>query len=307
MFDAININRVAFEIPMPQFLQNWFPNLGATLPIYWYGIIIVIGIALGAWWAARELQKRQLGVKAIDEFYNGLIIVVFAGYFFARLTYVVLDIIDGAQYTSLGQVFNFRAGGVNILGGFVGAVLVAWFYVVWRRLKFWHYADVAGPALLLAQAIGRWGNFINKELYGPPTGNGWGLLIEPQYRIAQYSDLSVYPADTTRFHPTFLYESIALFVGFLLLVWLNNRFRDKWEPGTLFGIFLIWWGGNRTWIEFFRPDQPTIGNSFLTYSMLVAFVITLFGVWLTLKKLDRLPEAVANKRKRPVKPRPRRN
>ncbi|MCB8950346.1 MAG: prolipoprotein diacylglyceryl transferase, partial [Ardenticatenaceae bacterium] len=220
---------------------------------------------------------------------------------------VVLDIIDGAQYTSLGQVFNFRAGGVNILGGFVGAVLVAWFYVVWRRLKFWHYADVAGPALLLAQAIGRWGNFINKELYGPPTGSGWGLLIEPQYRIAQYSDLSVYPADTTRFHPTFLYESIALFVGFLLLVWLNNRFRDKWEPGTLFGIFLIWWGGNRTWIEFFRPDQPTIGNSFLTYSMLVAFVITLFGVWLTLKKLDRLPEAVANKRKRPVKPRPRRN
>ena len=58
MFDAININRVAFEIPLPQFMQNWFPSLGATLPIYWYGIIIVVGIALGAWWAARETITR---------------------------------------------------------------------------------------------------------------------------------------------------------------------------------------------------------------------------------------------------------
>jgi len=75
----------------------------------------------------------------------------------------------------------------------------------------------------------------------------------------------------------------------------------------LFGFFLIWWGGNRTWIEFFRPDQPTIGGSFLTYSMLVAFVIALFGVYLVLKKLDRLPQGMATKRKRPIKPKPRRN
>jgi phosphatidylglycerol:prolipoprotein diacylglycerol transferase len=307
MFDGIIINRVAFEIPIPQFLQNWFPNLGTSLPIFWYGIIIVIGIALGAWVAARELQKRELGIKAIDEFYNGLILVVFSGYIFARLTYVILDVIGGGQYASLGQVLNFRAGGVNILGGFVGAVAVASFYVAWRRLKFWHYADVAGLALLLAQAIGRWGNFINQELYGQPTTASWGILIQPQFRIAQYSDLSVYPADTTRFHPTFLYESIALFVGFLLLIWLNGRFRDKWQPGTLFAVFLIWWGGNRTWIEFFRPDQTTIGNSFITYSMLAAFLIALAGVWLFLSKTNRLPKQVTTKRRRPIKPKPRRN
>ncbi|MCP4417049.1 MAG: hypothetical protein GY805_10530, partial [Chloroflexi bacterium] len=179
MFDGIIIDRIAFSIPIPQFMQNWFPSLGTSLPIFWYGIIIVIGIALGAWFAARELQKRDLGIKAIDEFYNGLILVVFSGYLFARLTYVVLDIIDGGQYDSFGQVFNFRAGGVNILGGFVGAVLVASFYVAWRRLQFWHYADVAGLALLLAQAIGRWGNFINQELYGQPTTAPWGILIQP--------------------------------------------------------------------------------------------------------------------------------
>jgi phosphatidylglycerol---prolipoprotein diacylglyceryl transferase len=307
MFDGIIIDRVAFNIPTPQFLQNWFPSLGDGLEIFWYGIIIVMGIALGAWVAARELQKRQMGVQAIDEFYNGLILVVFSGYLFARFTYVILDVIDGGVYGTFGQVLNFRAGGVNILGGFVGAVLVAAFYVAWRRLKFWHYADVAGLALLLAQAIGRWGNFINQELYGPPTTAAWGILIQPQFRMAQFSDLTVYPADTTRFHPTFLYESVALFVGFLLLLWLNGRFRDKWEPGTLFGIFLIWWGGNRTWIEFFRPDQTTIGNSFITYSMLAAFFIALAGVWLVLSKMNRLPKQVATKRRRPIKPKPRRN
>ena len=75
----------------------------------------------------------------------------------------------------------------------------------------------------------------------------------------------------------------------------------------MFGLFLVWWGGNRTWIEFFRPDQTTLGNSVITYSMLVAFAIALVGVWLVLSKMDRLPQTMGSKRKRPVKPKPRRN
>lgn len=306
MLDFINIDRVAFEIPIPQFLRNIFPTLGETLPIFWYGIIIVIGIAIGAWWAARELQKRNLGIKAVDEFYNGLILVVFSGYIFARLTYVMLDIIDGATYSSFGQVLNFRAGGVNILGGFIGAVVVGWLYVAFRRLKFWHYADVAGPAILVAQGIGRWGNFINQELYGPPTDLPWGIFIDAPYRLAQYSDLTQYPPET-RFHPTFLYESLALLIGFALLVWLNGRYRDQWRPGTLFGLFLVWWGGNRAWIEFFRPDQTTIGNSPITYSMMAAVGIAIAGVLVLLSRYDRLPALTGSRRRRPTKPKPRRN
>ena len=292
MLDGIQIDRVAIELPFWPYLE-----------IYWYGIIIVIGIALGAIWAARELKKRGYSEKKIDDFYTGLIIVVFAGYFFARLTYVFLDMLDGGVYSGLGDVLNFRAGGVNILGGFIGAFFVGWFYIKWKGVYLWDYADVAGPALLLAQSIGRWGNFINQELYGPPTEVAWGILIEPQYRLAQYADLGVYPPET-RFHPTFLYESVMLFVGFLLLHFLNNRYRDSWKSGTLFGLFLIWWGGNRAWIELFRPDQTTVGDTFITYSMLMSVGIALAGVLVILARYGKLP--VGSKRKRPTKPKPKR-
>ena len=302
MFDSIQIDRVAFSIPIPEFLQGL---LGTQLDIFWYGILVTLGIIIGVVWAAREIDKRG---QNVDELYNGVILVVFAGYFFARLTYVILDVIDGGQYETLGQVLNIRAGGVNILGGFIGAVLVAIVYLRWRKLKLWHYADVTGPALLIAQAVGRWGNFINQELYGPPTEKLWGILIDPQYRLAEYSNLAVFP-ETTRFHPTFLYESLALLIGFVLLLVLNGRYRNTWRPGTLFGLFLIWWGGNRAWIEFFRPDQATIGSSPITYSMVTAVIILLAGILVLLSRYDKLPESSRSRRRRrrAVKPKPRRN
>jgi phosphatidylglycerol:prolipoprotein diacylglycerol transferase len=294
MLDFIQVDRVAFRLP-------FWPH-----EIYWYGILITLGIAIGAWWAAREIERRK---QNVDELYNGLIIVVVAGYLFARLTYVLLDVItgNGARYTSIIDVLNIRAGGVNILGGFVGAALVAALYIRWRRLNFWHYADVAGPALLIAQAIGRWGNFTNQELYGQPTTLPWGIRIDPIYRLPQYSDLTLYP-ESTRFHPTFLYESLALFLGFILLVWLNGRYRDKWKPGTLFALFLIWWGANRAWIELFRPDQPAIGDSFVTYSMLAAIALAISGVLLLLARYNKLPETgkARRRRRRALKPKPRR-
>ncbi len=291
MLDNLQLDPIAFTLP-----------IGDGFPIFWYGIIITIGIAIGAVWASREIEKRH---QSVDELYNGLILVVFAGYFFARLTYVILDIIDGngARYTSLIDVINIRAGGVNILGGFIGAALIGIAFAKWRRLRVWHYADVAGPALLIAQAIGRWGNFINQELYGPPTDLPWGILITQPNRIFPYNDLVTYPPET-RFHPTFLYESIALFVGFILLTYLNNRYRKQWKPGTLFGAFLIWWGANRAWIEFFRPDQPAIGNTPITYSMVVAVLIALGGVLHLMNLYGKI--SFSRKRQRKViKPKPK--
>jgi phosphatidylglycerol:prolipoprotein diacylglycerol transferase len=291
MLDGIQIDPIAFTIP-----------IGDGFAIYWYGIIVTVGILAGIWWASREIQRRG---QSVDDLLNAAILVIFSGYIFARLTYVLLDVIGGTQYTSFLDVINIRAGGVNILGGFIGAAVVGTIYVKWRRLKFWHYADVAGPALLLAQAIGRWGNFINQELYGPPTTLPWGILIEVQHRIAPFNDLTTYPLET-RFHPTFLYESLALFIGFFLLVWLNGRYRDVGSPGTLFGIFLIWWGGNRAWIELFRPDQTTVGATFITYSMLASLALALTGVWIVLARNDKLPAFLDRKKPRVYKPKPRR-
>jgi phosphatidylglycerol:prolipoprotein diacylglycerol transferase len=296
MLDFFQPNPVAFTIP-----------IGDGFPIHWYGIIVTLGIAAGAWWAGREVQRRG---GDTDVFYNGLLLVVISGFVFARAWYVLQEIIagQGAQFNSLGAIINVRAGGLNILGGFVGAAIVAYIYTKWKRLDFWLYADVAGPALLIAQAVGRWGNFVNQELYGPPTQLPWGLLIGPEHRIAPYNNLATYPLET-RFHPTFLYESLWLLIGFILLIFLNNRYRDKWRSGTLFGLFMIWWGSGRAWVELFRPDQPKIGASPISYSMIISIAIALAGVLLLFYRYDKLPDsprARRRKRRRVRKPKPRR-
>jgi len=294
MLDGIQIDPVAFTIP-----------IGDGFPIYWYGILVTLGIAIGVWWGAREIAKRN---QNVDEFFNGLILVIFSGYLFARLTYVTLEAFAGRgdQFQTFLDLINIRSGGINILGGFIGAAFVGWLFIRWRKLNFWQYADVAGPAVLIAQAIGRWGNFINQELYGPPTTRSWGILIDAQHRLPQYSDLTQFPLET-RFHPTFLYESIWLLLGFIVLVALNSRNRDKWRAGTLFGLFLIWWGAGRAVLEFFRPDQPTIGNSSITYSFLMAVALVVAGVWVIMKRNNSTPEVFGRRRRRPVKPKPRRS
>jgi phosphatidylglycerol:prolipoprotein diacylglycerol transferase len=295
MLDFLHIDPIAFTIP-----------IGDGFPIHWYGIIVTLGIALGAYTAGREVGRRGGNT---DEFYNGLLIVIISGFVFARIWYVLQEVIDGngAQYNTLLKIINVRAGGLNILGGFIGAAIVAYIYVRRRKLDFWLYADVAGPAILLAQGIGRWGNFINQELYGPPTDLPWGILIDQANRIAPFNDMVTYPPET-RFHPTFFYESLWLLLGFLILSVLNYRFRGKWRSGTLFGLFLIWWGGGRTWIEFFRPDQPTIGNSPITYSMVLAFSLAVSGLLIILYRYNKLPTRSSRRQKRRVrKPKPRRD
>ncbi len=288
MLDALRLDPIAFTIPV-----------GDGFAVYWYGIIITIGIAIGAIWGGREIERRG---QNPDEFFNGLLLAVLSGYLFARLTYVILDVLggNGARYDSLFSVINIRAGGVNILGGFVGAALVIWLFASWRKLNLWHYADVAGMVILVAQAIGRWGNFINQELYGPPTELPWGILIDRGFRLGEFATL---PPET-RFHPTFLYESVLLLIGFFVLLWLNGRNRDTWQPGTLFSYFMIWWGVQRFFIEFFRPDQTTLGDSPITYSMLISIAIALFGAYLLMRRTGRVS---TGKKKRVAKPKVRRS
>lgn len=274
---------ILFRIPYPTFVDGSIVlNTGDQgFAIYTYGVLIAIGIGLGAFLAGREIEKR--GYSA-DDYYNGLLIAVISGYLFARIGYVAQDsLANGTQYNGLLEIFNFRAGGVNIMWGFVGAALVTFFWARNRRLAVWDYADVAGLTILLAQGIGRWGNFVNQELYGPPTGSdSWGLLINRP--IAEYAALPV----GTRFHPTFFYESIALLIGFVIMMVYFSRNRDNIIPGLGFGFFMLWWGGNRAWIELFRPDQPNIGNSPLTYSMLVALLVAMIGIYVILLVTGRI-------------------
>ncbi len=162
-----------------------------------------------------------------------------------------------------GELIPVTCAQLGIYGGLLGGALAILLFSIRRRLRFLWLADSIAPGVLLGQAIGRWGNYFNQELYGGPTGSSWwGITIDPPYRIrtpgADFTDLTRYPPET-RFHPTFLYESVWNFLGFIGLLWLARRHLREGDIGA---IYLIWYGSGQLWIELpFRPDAWTLGGA----------------------------------------------
>jgi phosphatidylglycerol:prolipoprotein diacylglycerol transferase len=148
--------------------------------------------------------------------------------------------------------------------------------------------DSVAPYLLIGQALARPANFINQELYGPPTTLPWGIPIAANNRIPPYNDLIQYP-DTTRFHPTFAYEMIWNFAAAGLLIWLSRKFEAKMRPGVVFFGWLILAGIGRAIIETFRPDQPHFAGIALSYSRLIAILMALAGTILILGRYYIIP------------------
>jgi len=260
------------------------------LPIHWYGILIIGGAVLGAWISAREAKKRGHNP---DHVWNLLTVVLILGIIGARLYHVFsqpavgigwdyykenpIDIIAFWKGLSTGNPNDIGFRGLGIYGGVIGGVIGVLLYTKLNKLKFVEWADIAVPALLLAQAIGRWGNFVNQELFGPPTNLPWGISIDCLYR-AQYAGLncSVLGPDT-RFHPTFLYESLWNVVGFIIVMTLLARYRSRLVNGDLLFFYLIWYPLGRFWIEtWFRPDAWTLGA--LPAASVFSILAALLGV-----------------------------
>ena len=145
---------------------------------------------------------------------------------------------------------------LGVYGGIVTGTLAAWWYTRRHHVSFARWADIIAPALFLMQAIGRWGNYFNQELYGPPTTLPWGIPIDCAHRLAIYA-CAVYPEATTRFQPLFLYESISGLLGAAFLVFLGYRLRSWLRPGDLLLVFFIWYGATRFALEFLRADNWT--------------------------------------------------
>ena len=160
-------------------------------------------------------------------------------------------------------------------------------------MDFWLFLDSIAPAALIGQALARPANFINQELYGQPTKLPWGITIDAVYRLPQYADLSLFPVETTRFHPTFAYEMVLNILLGLLLLWVSRQYAEKMKPGVIIAGWLVAAGLARTFIEFFRPDQPRIGDSFVTYSMLVSILMAIAGVIMLLVRYGKLQLAFA--------------
>jgi phosphatidylglycerol:prolipoprotein diacylglycerol transferase len=179
------------------------------------------------------------------------------------------------------QILAIWNGGLGIYGGILGGIIATIVICRRRKVSFLRVADSAAPGVMLAQAIGRWGNYFNQELYGGPTGSSWwGITIDPLYRIrtpkVDFTDLQTYPPDT-RFHPTFFYESAWNFIGFIGLMWIARRFQDRLRDGDIMGFYFIWYGLGRSWVEyFFRPDAWTLGA--LPTAVVISLGLVALGV-----------------------------
>ena len=159
-----------------------------------------------------------------------------------------------------------------------GAIVVL-IYARRNKLSLLRYLDIAAPALLIGQAIGRWGNFVNQELYGPPTNLPWGIPIDVAHRYGDFADLTRYPVETTRFHPDFLYESILNVIGFIVLVIVARKFQRRLKDGDLILLYMIWYPINRILVESLRPDAWTVSGGLPT-AQLISIILIVVAVGL---------------------------
>ncbi len=201
------------------------------LPIQWYGILIASGVLIGGIIALKAAERKGISE---DTMLDLLIFAVPLSIIGARIYYVVFSW-DFYKDNPI-EALNFRGGGMAIHGAIIMAVLVT---IVFSKIKgesFWVIADIAAPSLILGQAIGRWGNYINQEAYGRPTDLPWGIMI-----------------DGVKVHPTFLYESLWNFLVFGFLLWFS---RNKSETdGEVFLWYLILYSFIRFFIEGLRTDS----------------------------------------------------
>ena len=257
---------------------------GWEFPLRWYGVIVMIGVVVGAWIVERELKRRG---ENSDRIWDALIWVLPAGIIGARVWYVLNASLGGnfSYFENPATILRVWEGGLHIFGGFLFGTTALLVYLRLNNLDPWLFLDAAGPAALIGQGIGRIANFINQELYGPPTTLPWGIPISAEHRLAQYQDLNLFPVETTRFHPTFAYELLWNFATAGLLLWLSRRYDKQLKPGTIFAGWLLAAGVGRTWLElFFRPDQPKIPSLGISYSAIFAALMAILGAILLMAR-----------------------
>jgi prolipoprotein diacylglyceryl transferase len=237
------MDRVAFEI--------------FGLSVMWYGVLIAMGMAIGIFLALH--RARQVGFLE-DDLLNVLLIAIPSGIVGARIYYVIFN--WSAYQGDWSKILDVRGGGLAIHGGLIGAILAAWIYCRIKSLSILQVLDIAAPSIVLAQAIGRWGNYINQEAHGGPTDLPWGILI-----------------DGVRVHPTFLYESLWNLGVFFLLIFLRDRKLSG--RGQTMGGYLVFYSLGRVWIEGLRTDSLMLGP--FRVAQLISLAMILAGGILIVK------------------------
>lgn len=248
-----------------------------SFSVYWNGVLVMLGVIVAAWITSYEFKRRN---QAPDYVWDSLLFILPAGVVGARIWYVVNATLGGNMrfINDPVLILDLRQGGLHIIGGILFGALSFYIYAKKVGLDMWLALDTVSPGLLLGQAAARPANFINQELYGPPTRLPWGIRIEAAHRIPPWNDLFLFPEATTRFHPTFAYEMIWNVLAAGVLIYLSRKHQEKIKPGLIFASWLILAGVGQNILDFFRPDQPTFPGTNFSYSRLAAIIMTIVGL-----------------------------
>ncbi len=253
--------------------SNAIWHLG-PIPIRAYALCILAGIFICVWWGDKRYRARG-GQK--DVVLDTALVAVPCGIVGARLYHVITspDAYFGPE-GNLALIPQVWHGGLGIWGGIGVGALAAWLYLRHRKLEVGAFAEALAPTLLVAQAVGRLGNWFNQELFGAPTTLPWGLRIDAEHLPAGY-------APGTLFHPTFLYEALWNLAGAAALVWLGRRFN--WRGGVSMWAYMVIYTAGRIWVEYLRIDdaQHILGIRLNVWTSAVVCLIGLTGLFLTLR------------------------
>ncbi len=264
----------------------------------WYGIFIVGGAVLATWIASRY---AEMDGESADHVWNLLAWALIFGIIGARLYHVFSNPVNGLGWPYYREhpleIINFWNGGfrgLGIYGGLVGGVFAFWLYCRWNKLNTLRYLDYFAPNVLIAQAFGRMGNFVNQELYGPPTQLPWAFHINPNFPCQLPNN---FPSDiqacgsgylqpltqqtldwfaTNGFHPTFFYEALWSLSMFLLLTLLIRYRGNRMRRGDAVWLYFVAYSIGRLWVEALRPDAWMMGT--LATAQWIALVIVVAGL-----------------------------
>lgn len=230
------------------------------LEIRWYGIILASAILTAVLVALYNAKRMNLSEDVVADL---ALWGIPGGIIGARIYYVIFE---WSYYQgNILEMLNIRGGGLAIHGGIIGGFIAGGGYLFYKKLPFWKYADLAGMSLIIAQAIGRWGNFMNNEAHGGPTDLPWGILVDGQ-----------------KVHPTFLYESLWNLGLFAFLMWYDSR---KKADGEVFCLYLMLYSVARFFIEGLRTDSLMFGPLRVAQILSLGLII-IFGIlrWVLIQR-----------------------
>lgn len=250
--------------------------------VYWYGILIALGVILAVWFCLK--QKERYGITE-DDLMDGVLWGVPLSIVGARVYYVIfyLDLYRNTDGSfNWGRAVAIWDGGLAIYGGVIVAFLTCWVMSRRRGFKLGAFTDLIVMGLLIGQAVGRWGNFMNREAFGTETTLPWRMA------------LTTTAGTVVEVHPTFLYESLWNVVGLLLIVFVVSRARRFDGENTWF--YLLWYGLGRFWIEGLRTDSLylfhwTVGGAPIRVSQALSFVMVLLSAIMLLYHIKLHPHA----------------